>query len=77
MNMLSQRLQHFTNKQTHFQCPKKAKLFDFINPRFHGNNTTIDELSSAFIAVADEDMCGRGLQIFNEKRFYALRRLRP
>jgi len=63
---------------------KKAKLFDFINPRLRGINTTVDKLSHAdvqqqytFIAVADEEMYGRGLHIFNEKRFYALRRLRP
>jgi len=56
---------------------KKAKLFDFINPRLRGNNTTIDKLShadvkqqyAAFIALADEEMYGRGLHIFNVKRF--------
>jgi len=49
--------------------PKKAKLSDFINPRLRGNNTTIDKWShadvkqqyAAFIAVADEEMYGRGL----------------
>jgi len=45
---------------------KEAKLFDFINPRLRGNNTTTDKLShadvrqqyAAFIAVADEEMMG-------------------
>ena len=63
---------------------KKAKLFDFINPRLRENtSTTIDKLShahvkqqdGAFIAVADEEMYERGLQIFNDKQFYALRHL--
>jgi len=57
---------------------KKAKLFDFINPRLRGKNT-IDKLShadvkqhyAAFIAVADEELCGRGLHIFNEEQFHA------
>jgi len=64
---------------------KKSKLLDFINPHLRGNNTTIDKLShadvkqqyAAFIAVADEEMYGRGLYIFNEKQFNAVRRLRP
>ena len=63
---------------------KKAKLFDFINPRLRENtSTTIDKLShahvkqqyGAFIAVADEEMYERGLQIFNDKQFYAPRPL--
>jgi len=62
---------------------KKAKLYDFVNPRLHENTSTmIDKLSDAdvkqqygaFIAVADE-MYGHGLLIFNDKRFYAPRPL--
>ena len=64
---------------------KKATLFDFINPRLRDNisSATIDKLSHAHVkqqygacmAVADEEMYERGLQIFNVKRFNAQRPL--
>jgi len=41
------------------------------------SHADVKQQYAAFIAVADEEMYGRGLHIFNEKRFYALRRLKP
>jgi len=41
------------------------------------SHADVKQQHAAFIAVADEEMYGCGLHIFNEKQLYALMRLRP
>jgi hypothetical protein len=57
---------------------KKAKLFDFMNVRPPKPSVlpSQDDISQQFDLIKpDADVCGRGLEVFNELRFCSLKPL--